>query len=126
MFACHIKRTLPDMIHNINIYKYAKKFGNINFKVDGNNAILNYIEMKEKNKGYGSQFLRLFENYNKQAYNIKNFHLLIKKNPHNNLVLNFFQKNGYNYCNKENNLQFSFFKDDNDRNDLHIMYKISV
>ena len=126
MFSCHIKRTLPDMIHNINIYKYAKKFGNINFQVHGNNAILNYIEMKEKNKGYGSQFLRLFENYNKKAYNINNFYLLIKKNSDNKHVLIFFQKNGYNYCNKEINLQFNVFKDDNDRNDLHIMYKISI
>lgn len=58
MFTYYIKKIPSLCLYNIHIYKNRNIFGNLNFQIQQNRAILNNIEIDEQRRGYGSYFLK--------------------------------------------------------------------
>lgn len=83
-------------LYNIQIYRKGTEFGNLNFQVRNSEAILNNIEIKDRNKGYGSFLLKQFESYVTNIYNVNNISLLAWQPSGDSNVVDFFNKHGYN------------------------------
>ena len=122
MFKHYIKSLPSQLIYNINMYKHGNKFGNLNFVVLQNQAILNNIEVNETGQGNGSELLKHFESHVKNIYNVNQVSLLAWQEAGCSNVLNFFEKHGYKYIeNKYVNTQT--FDDSIKIYDLHKMFK---
>ena len=95
MLTYHIKKIPSRCLYNIQICRKGLPFGNMNFHIDGTKAFLNNLEVVEKNKGYGTFCLNLFQSYVHEYYDVNNVNLLAWQPSGCNNIVNFFTKNGF-------------------------------
>ena len=102
--------TLTRKLYNVNIYVYKNKLANVNFNIYNDNnkniATINNLEVYDlyKRQGYGSKILNNVENYIKYKHNVENVNLLAWQQQGNSNICEFFEKNGYNYCEQNENI----------------------
>ena len=97
MFTYYMKKIPSRCLYNIKIYKHGHEFGILNFQIQiqTKHAVLNNLEMNEKYCGYGSFFLKKFESYVSNIYDVKNIRLLAWQPSGDDKVVSFFKKHGY-------------------------------
>ena len=94
----NINKLLKDstrMLYNINLYNRNNKIANYNFMVSDKKAVINNIQVHEKNRGIGSSILHNIETYVKDTYDVNKISLLAWQNNENEKVIDFYKKNGY-------------------------------
>ena len=94
----NINKLLKDstkMLYNINVYNNNNKIANYNFMISDKKAVINNIQVHEKNRGIGSTILHNIETYVKDTYDVNKISLLAWQNSENDKVVEFYKKNGY-------------------------------
>ena len=94
----NINKLLKDstrMLYNIDLYNKNNKIANYNFMVSDKKAVINNIQVHEKNRGIGSSILHNIETYVKDTYDVNKISLLAWQNSENDKVVEFYKKNGY-------------------------------
>ena len=94
-FKYIVSKIPTKQLYNVNIYKDITKFGNMNFQIHNDSAILNNLWIDEPKKGHGTKIINQFENYVKFKYDTKQIRLLAWQPQGSTNVLDFYCKNGY-------------------------------
>jgi len=114
-----MKKVPSRCLYNIQIYKHGREFGNVNFQIQQNRAVLNNIEINEQRRGYGSIFVKKVESYVRNIYGVQSISLLAWQPSGGDHVVKFYEKLGY----KEQRGKTQTYDDSVIIYDLHEMWK---